>query len=139
MARKSSRSRKAGPVVWEPAPDIAERVDRIAQALDLQWLKTERVKCFRSRNTSTRAYARTWGFPRILQLALNEPPAYVIEVVSEKFDKLGKATQDEILLHELAHIPRNFSGALVAHTHHGKGSFHDKLKTMLIAYRRSGR
>ena len=33
-----------------------------------------------------------------------EKPAYIIEVISEKFNKLPKRKQDDVLLHELAHI-----------------------------------
>lgn len=72
---------------------------------------------------------------KIWQLALESPPAYCLEVIAERYDKLSKSDQDKVLLHELAHVPKNFSGALVAHTH-SKGGFHDKLKTMVAAYDR---
>lgn len=103
-------------------------------SLGLTWVNYDRVYCYRSNNSRARAYARIWGFNKVWQLALGEDPAYVIEVLSEKFDHLPQKRRDEILLHEIAHIPKNFSGALLPHTRRGKGSFHDKLKTMLSLY-----
>ena len=61
-------------------------------------------------------------------------PAYVIEVISGYFDKLSVQEQDKVILHELMHIPKNFSGALVPHTHRRKGSFKDKLEILVEKY-----
>jgi len=131
--RKYSKSSN-GKLEWEEAKDIALRIKKISRAVEMEWIDVSRIYCYRSKNSKSRAYARIWGFNRIWQLALKQPPAYIIEVLSEKYDKLSERKKDEILIHELAHIPKNFSGALIPHTRKGKGSFHDKLKKMIYVY-----
>lgn len=48
-------------------------------------------------------------------MVLKVKPHYIIEVISQRFDKLSTEDQDRTLIHELMHIPKTFSGALVAH------------------------
>lgn len=130
------RKRNA-PIDWVPAPDIKKRIKFLIKTLESDTYKVSSIYCYRSKNAKTRAYARIWGLSRIWQLALKIEPAYVLEVISEKFDKESQHEQDKILLHELAHIPMNFSGALVPHKRRGAGNFHDKLKKMIIKYMES--
>lgn len=100
----------------------------------MDWVKNARLFVYSSTGSKTRAYARTWGLPRLWQESLKVAPAYIIEVISERFNKLSKQDQDKVLLHELTHIPKNFSGALVPHTHKRKGSFHKKLESLIRQY-----
>ncbi|MBI5465136.1 metallopeptidase [Candidatus Gottesmanbacteria bacterium] len=78
-------------------------------------IDSRRVICFRSRGSSSRARARIWSFPRVWQQALKLPAYYIIEVIDKHFDKLSKKDKDRVLIHELLHIPKNFSGSLVPH------------------------
>lgn len=103
--------------------------------LDLVWIKLSGLFIYRSTGAKTRAYARIWGLSRIWQETLNLKPGYILEVISERFDKLSAQEQDEVFLHELAHIPKNFSGALIPHTKRRKGSFRDTLKKFYENYR----
>lgn len=128
--------RKKGKVDWQSAPDVKGEIDRLIEVLDLNWLNKDKIICYRSENSRARAYARIWGLPRLWQMALEASPTYCLEVLSENFDRLSDDKKIEVLLHELAHIPKNFSGALVPHTRHRKGSFHDKLKSMISAYKK---
>lgn len=64
---------------------------------------------------SRRTIARCHALPRIMQLSLNQKPHYVIEVISERYDKLSKEEQTKILIHELMHIPLTFGGGFRAH------------------------
>lgn len=130
--RKSTRSK----IDWKQATDIKLRIKFLVKKIDLDWVDTSRVYCVRSENANTRAIARIWGLSRIWQQTLDIKPAYVLEVVSEKFDRLSDFEQDKVLLHELAHIPKNFSGSLVPHTRGRKGSFHDKLHQFITAYKK---
>ncbi len=76
--------------------------------------------------------ARIWGMSKIWQLALEEEPAYVIEVLSEKFDGLSNGQKENILLHEIAHIPKNFSGSLLPHVKkRGKRNFDDRVRQLV--------
>lgn len=115
-----SRTRK---VEWVGDREIKERVRELSEAGHFKHIVPSRVFCFRSYGAKTRAYARIWGLSRIFQQALHIEPAYVVEVISEKFDKLPFEKQDMILIHELLHIPRTFSGALVPH--HDRGGVNE--------------
>ena len=132
--KRGQKSTKSKNISWEPAVDIYARILHLIHTADLAWIKQVNIKCFRSANAQTRAYARIWGLSRIWQLALKEKPMYIIEVISEKFDHLPQKEKDRILLHELAHIPKSASGALLPHTRRGKGSFQNKLKNMIKTY-----
>ena len=127
--RKLKKGRTS--ISWSRAPDINQRVVSLFAKLDNPLHISARVFCFRSSYAKTRAIARIWGFAKIWQLALDEKPAYIIEVISEKFDSLPPKKQDEVLLHEIAHIPNNFSGALVPHIRRGKRNFSDKVKQLI--------
>lgn len=131
--RKSTKS-KNRKLVWQLAPDVKKRVIELIGFCEITWVLPSKIYCFRSSNAKSRAYARIWGLSRIWQLALKTAPAYVIEVISEKFDRLSDLEKDKILLHELTHIPRNFSGALLPHIRHGKRSFHGKVHVLIAQY-----
>ncbi len=70
--------------------------------------------------STSRAIARIWSLPRPWQMALKIEPQYIIEVIAARFDKLSEDDKDRTLIHELMHIPKTFSGALVSH----RGRFH---------------
>ena len=108
-------------VEWKEAIDIRVRTKKLVSLLDLSWIDVEKLHFYRSQNSKARAYARTWGLPKLWQRSLNVDPAYIIEVIAERFDKLSLPDQDKVILHELTHIPRNFSGALLPHTRRTKG------------------
>lgn len=133
--RFKRRKSSVKPLEWKKADDIKQEVVSLVTKLNLKWINLDRVYCVRSNHSQARAYARIWGMSRIWQETLGIPPAYCIEVLSEKFDHLPQHKKAEIILHELAHIPKNFSGALTPHNH-SKGGFHEKLKLFLAAYKR---
>lgn len=124
-------------IVWKKAPDIKKRVNIISKSLGLSRPKESVIHCVRSNNANTRAYARIWGLSRIWQETLNLTPAYIIEVISEKFDNLQEKQQEKILLHELAHIPNNFSGSLIPHIRRGKRKFSGKVERLVNRYLRN--
>lgn len=109
-AKKSSVN-----IDWHKAPDLDKRIYELIKGCELEYVNKFRVFSYRSTNSKTRAYARVWGLNKLWQRTLQIEPAYIIEVISEKFDKLNSRDQDLILVHELMHIPKNFSGALLPH------------------------
>ena len=102
------------------APDVQMELGRIVVALDFIHIKPENLVAFRSLGSKSRAIARIWSLPKIWQLALKKEAHYCIEVISERFDRLPSQDKEKVLIHELLHIPNNFSGALLHHKHHGK-------------------
>ncbi|MEK7127922.1 MAG: putative metallopeptidase [Patescibacteria group bacterium] len=104
---------------WEKAKDIEERINKILKT-DIFPNINGIVTALRGFGSSSRAIARIWSFPRPWQLALSLPPQYIIEVISERFDKLTETEKDKVIIHELMHIPKGFSGALVAHRNRGR-------------------
>ena len=110
--RTKSRNAK---LEWDNAPDVKKEISKIVKTLEFNHIKTSRVFCYRTEGSKARAYARTWMMPKIFQNALGIEPAYVIEVLSKYFDKLSEDEKSRVLIHELLHIPKNFSGALLSH------------------------
>ncbi len=103
-------------IQYHPAEDIDSRVKEILRKLKMTHIDETRLICLRSKGSgSRRVTARCHGLPRIMQLALNKQPHYVIEVLSEKFDQLSKEDQTKVLIHEILHIPHSFGGGFRAH------------------------
>jgi len=100
---------------WEEAREVKKDIEKIVRVLGFSHINPARIFCYRTQGSKSRAYARVWSFPKIFQTALNMEPAYVIEVLSKYYDKLDKDNQKQVLIHELLHIPKNFSGALLPH------------------------
>lgn len=101
----------------EFAPDIQEKVNKIIQVLNLDYINSLRIICMRSKGSKANAYARIWNLPQIWQKALDIRTYYIIEVLSENFDNLPEREKDKVLIHELIHIPKTFSGALRPHAY----------------------
>jgi predicted metallopeptidase len=98
------------------AEDIDLRVKEIIRKLKMTHIDETRVICLRSKDSgSRRVIARCHGLSRIMQVALNKKPHYVIEILSERFDRLSREDQTKILIHEILHIPHCFGGGFRAH------------------------
>ncbi|HLC94837.1 MAG TPA: putative metallopeptidase [Patescibacteria group bacterium] len=104
----------------QKAHDIHTLVTHLVKGLAFAHVKLDQVHCVRSNGSTSRAYARIWGLPRIFQVGAGYTPTYVIEVISSYFDRLPHEEKLKVLIHELLHIPRTFSGSLKSH----KGRFH---------------
>lgn len=110
---------------WEEAKDVKKDLNKVIKTLDFNHIKPSRIFCYRTEGSKARAYARTWMMPKIFQSALDIEPAYVIEVLSKYYDKLSDDEKTRVLIHELLHIPKNFSGALLSHRGRTRHIGHD--------------
>jgi predicted metallopeptidase len=103
-------------IQYHLAEDVDFRVKEILQKLKMTHIDETRLICLRSKGSgSRRVIARCHGLSRIMQLALNKKPYYVIEVLSERFDQLSKEDQTKVLIHEILHIPHSFGGGFRTH------------------------
>ena len=103
-------------IEYHLAEDIDVKVKEILRKLKMTHVDETRLICLRSKGSgSRRVIARCHGLSRILQLALNKKPHYVIEVLSERFDQLNKEDQTKVLIHEILHIPHSFGGGFRSH------------------------
>lgn len=103
-------------ISYERATDVEETASRIIRALSLNYIDQARLHFYRSRGSrAKRVQARIHGIGRIWFDALGLQPHYIIEVISEEFDRLGEPEKEKVVIHELMHIPSKFSGGFVPH------------------------
>ncbi len=100
------------------APDVMERIEVIVDLLRFEHVNLKNTYCVRSRGSQAkRTIARIHGRSRIWQ-AVGLEPAYVIEIIAERFDNMSREDQDRTLIHELLHIPHGFKGGFRHHRSH---------------------
>lgn len=109
------RVKKTVKLEWKIDNAIQKQMEKIVGSLEMSHVRTDRVFCFRTTGSKARAYARIWSFPKIFQQVFSIEPAYVMEIISEKFDRLDDENMKKVIIHELLHIPKNFSGSLLPH------------------------
>lgn len=97
------------------APDLQEKTKEIC-SLIFPNVNVLRIKCYRSYGTSSkRVIARCHSMGKIVQLALEIEPFYVLEFITERFEKMPYEEKLKVIIHELMHIPKKFSGGFVQH------------------------
>jgi len=101
--------------------DFAEDLQKIAEEVSkslFPHVEISRVKCFRSYGTSSRrTVARCHTIGKVVQLALGTKAVYVLEFLSERFDKLSEEDKIKTIIHELMHIPKSLGGGFKHHNH----------------------
>ncbi len=103
-------------ISYEKAPDVEESARKIITGLNLGHIDQNRIHFYRSKGSrARRVQARIHGLGRIWFDALAISPNYVIEVISEEFDKLDGIEREKVIIHELMHIPSGFSCGFVPH------------------------
>lgn len=111
-------------------------VDIIAE-LELYHVDPGRLVCFRSSGSKSRGtIARIYSLSRIWQKALDLPPHYLLEVISERYDKLDDVEKQKVIIHELLHIPQSFGGGFRHHKGHVTNKRVEQLFKQLTERRR---
>jgi predicted metallopeptidase len=104
------------PIRYTEAADVKKLADEIIDRLGLFHVVPQFMFCFRSTgSTSKHTIARIHGLGKIWQEALNLPPSYTIEVISERYDRLSQTGKEKTVIHELLHVPRGFAGGFRPH------------------------
>lgn len=100
---------------YEFSPDLQKIAEEISNLL-FPHIIIERVKCFRSYGSSSKyTIARCHSIGKIMQKALDTKAHYVLEFISENFDKLDNEEKLKTIVHELMHIPKTFGGGFKHH------------------------
>lgn len=99
--------------------EFAQDIQKIAEEISIilfPYIKIENVKSFRSYGTSSRrTIARCHALGKLMQKALNIKAHYVLEFLSERFDRLNEEEKIKVIIHELMHIPKSFGGGFKHH------------------------
>lgn len=105
------------------AQDIKEIAEEIIEHLEWKHIHLEHIAFIRSTGSSARyTIARCHALGKAMQIGMQRRKGfYLIEVISEKFDKLSEEERIKVIIHELMHIPKSFGGGFI---HHNR--VHDK-------------
>lgn len=100
---------------YERAEDIQKIFEEIARML-FPHVKTNDVVCLRSYGSTSRGtIARCHALGKAMQIALNRKGFYLIEVISERFDRMPEEDRIKTIIHEIMHIPKSFGGGFKHH------------------------
>ena len=102
-------------IKYQLAEDLQQAMNEIALML-FPHVRCDDVVCMRSFGSSSRGtIARCHALGKAMQLALGRKGFYLIEVISERFDRMSDEDQIKTLIHELMHIPKTFGGGFKFH------------------------
>jgi len=107
------------PIRYFEAYDVKELVELVVAKLDFTHIDLSGIYCFRSSGSkSRRTVARIHSLGKLWQKALNKRSSYLIEVISERYDRLSREEKEKVIIHELLHIPKGFAGGFRPHKGH---------------------
>ena len=111
-------------IKYHQAPDIQQIAEEVVNKLDWNHVLLEHVACLRSTGSKARqTIARCHALGKAMQIGMGRKKGfYLIEVISEKFDRLSKSEQLKVIIHELMHIPKSFGGGFIHHNKVHKAS-----------------
>lgn len=102
-------------IKYERALDLQEQVKELVFYL-FPYVKLDSVVCLRSYGSRSRGtIARCHALGKAMQMGLDRKGFYLIEVISERFDRMTDIDRIKTLIHELMHIPKTFGGGFKFH------------------------
>lgn len=98
-------------------PELESLVRDVVHTLGdyFSYIDVERVRVVVCRNCRSRALARIHYLPTVWRFVLGLKPMYVIEIIEGNFNSLTYEERVGVVIHELLHIPKGFSGGLRPH------------------------
>jgi len=103
-------------IKYQDAEDIQRIAGEIVTKLNWKHIDLNSVYFLRSYGSCSRGtIARCHSLSKPLQLALKRTGFYLIEVISERFDKMSEEDKIRVIIHELMHIPKTFGGGFIHH------------------------
>lgn len=99
------------------AEDVKKEAEDICKVLGWKHIDFDNLGFLRSTGSTTRGtIARCHALGKAMQIAMGRKTGfYLVEVISERFDKLPKDEQIKTIIHELMHIPKTFGGGFIHH------------------------
>jgi predicted metallopeptidase len=104
-------------IKYQQAPDIQVKAEELVAKLGWNHIPLEHVAFIRSFGSSARrTIARCHALGKAMQIGMGRKKGfYLIEVISEKFDRLPEEERTKVIIHELMHIPKSFGGGFIHH------------------------
>ncbi len=101
---------------YEKAEDLKRRAQEIVNKMGWFHVDLNNVGFLRSFGSSSRrTVARCHAMGKAMQIALDRKGFYLLEFISERFDKMSINDQTRVIIHELMHIPKTFGGGFIHH------------------------
>jgi len=101
---------------YEIDQESQEIAKDVIDKLNFCHVDIERIVLMKSHGSkSKRTLARIHGLSKVMQKAMHIKAVYVIELISENFDKLDREEKIKTIIHEIMHIPKCFGGGFRQH------------------------
>lgn len=104
-------------IKYAQAEDIKKEAEDIIKTMGWDHIDLNHLGFLRSHGSvAPRTIARCHALGKAMQMAMGRPKGfYLVEVISEKFDRLPREEQTKTIIHELMHIPKTFGGGFIHH------------------------
>jgi predicted metallopeptidase len=100
---------------YEFADDLQRTAEEISVML-FPHVDIKNIKCYRIYGTSSRGtIARCHALNKIMQKAIGIKAIYVLELLTEIYEKMNEEEKIKVIIHELMHIPKSFGGGFKHH------------------------